>query len=107
MTRSSKFKFNKETFVRFFNFIKILRVEPYLFLITFQAGLKMTPNEQLNQDKICEHWYNTTAQYCYDLPSNQEQGSDPGQFKSSILGDSAQFGESTKFKSKNARKCYS
>ena len=76
-------------------FIKILRVEPYMFLMAFQIGLKMTPSSQLIQDKICTHWYNTTGSYCHDLPSTREPDSLAihGHFKSKILADASQFGK--------------
>ena len=75
------------------NFIKLLRVEPIILLLAIKWGIKATPNTQIIQDKICTHWYNTTAQYCHDLPSNIEEDSLGYHFKSRILTDSSQFGK--------------
>ena len=75
------------------NFIKILRVEPFLFLTMFQLSLKDTPPNQLIQDKICMNWYNTTAQYCRHLPTIDEHDDSPGHYKNRILVDVAQFGK--------------
>ena len=73
--------------------MKLLRVEPYLFLVIFQMALKGTPSSQLLQDKICMNWYNTTAQYCRDLPTLKEEGDSPGHYKNRILSDVAMFGK--------------
>ena len=78
---------------RVWTFVKIMRVEPYLILIMFQYALKGTPVNQLVQDKICMNWYNTTAQYCRDLPTLKEDGDSPGHYKNRILADVAQFGK--------------
>ena len=78
--------------INFYKFIKILRVEPFLFLVAFQGGLKGAPGGQFTVDKICMHWYNTSGNYCHDLPNTKEDDSGPGHFKSTILGDAAQFG---------------
>jgi hypothetical protein len=78
---------------RALKFLKILRVEPYLFLICFQMSLKGNPSSLLVQDKICRFWYNQTVDYCYNLPSKRESGSGEHEFKSRILADSAQFGK--------------
>ena len=78
--------------IKAIKFIRILRIEPYLFLAMFQMALKTTPATQLIQDKICLNWYNTTVKYCQDLPSAHESGDVPGQFKSKILADVTQFG---------------
>ena len=78
--------------IKLIKFMKILRIEPYLFLAMFQMALKITPATQLIQDKICLHWYNTTVKYCQDLPSVRETGDMPGHFKSKILADVTQFG---------------
>ena len=79
------------------DFIRLLRVEPFLFLISFQWGLKSTPGYQMISDKICMHWYNTTTMgnYCHDLPSTREDDHDLGlcHYKSSILGDATEFGK--------------
>lgn len=72
-------------------FIKILRVEPFLFLMIFQYGMKGMPNFQIIQDKICMQWYNTTYDYCRDLPSIHEESSGPGQYKTRILSDTIQM----------------
>ena len=78
-------------------FLKLLRVEPFIFLVALQIGLKGMPNGQLIQDKICTHWYDTgelkNGSYCHDLPSIKETGNDPGHFKSRILADATQFGK--------------
>ena len=75
------------------SFIKILRVEPLLFMIMFQLSIKGTPPGQLIQDKICMNWYNTTVQYCRDLPTIEEKDNGPGHYKNRILVDVAQFGK--------------
>ena len=80
---------------RSWDFIKILIVEPYLFMLTFQFALKGTPPAQLIQDKICMNWYNTTAQYCRDLPTIEEDDNGPGHYKNRILVDVAQFGKTS------------
>ena len=79
--------------IRAWRFMKLLRVEPYMFLVIFQMALKGTPAGQLLQDKICMHWYKTTAEYCHDLPTLKEDDSEPGHYKSRILADVAQFGK--------------
>ena len=75
------------------NFIKLLRVEPLLLLIAFGIGLKEEPSNQIIQDKICMQWYNTTAQYCHDLPTTKEDDHYGDHYKTRVLGDSAQFGK--------------
>lgn len=77
---------------RAFKFIKILRVEPFLFLMAFQMSLKDTSSHQLFQDKICRIWYNTTDDYCHDLQEIWEYDSFGDHYKSRILTDVAQFG---------------
>ena len=74
-------------------FVKILRVEPFLLLMAFQMGLKQSPHSQLAIDKICLQWYNTTVDYCHDLPSSHEEGTDPGHYKTRILGEASVFGK--------------
>ena len=77
--------------------MKLLRVEPYLFLVIFQFALKGTPSSQLLQDKICMNWYNTTAQYCRGLPTIDEHDDSPGHYKNRVLADAAQFGKTPCF----------
>ena len=78
--------------IRAWRFMKLLRVEPYMFMVIFQMSLKMTPAHQLLQDKICMNWYKTTTQYCIDLPTLKEEDSEQGHYKTRILADVAQFG---------------
>jgi hypothetical protein len=78
---------------RAIKFVKLLRVEPYLFLIMFQTSLKTTPSSQLIQDKICRLWYNQTVNYCYELPSKRETPGETNGLKTKILADSVQFGK--------------
>ena len=73
-------------------FTKLLRVDPYLFCVAFQIAIRSAPNGQLVQDNICMNWYNTSGQYCHDLPTTEEVGEDEGHFKTRILADSALFG---------------
>ncbi len=77
------------TLVDILNFVKILRIEPFLFLMIFQIGFKGMPNFQIIQDKICMQWYNTTLDYCRNLP--YEQSSGPGLYKTQILADTIQM----------------
>ncbi|KAJ6641494.1 Solute carrier family 46 member 3 [Pseudolycoriella hygida] len=72
-------------------FIKTLRVEPFTFAMLFQFGLRALPSFLLIQDKICLQWYNTTYDYCRDLPSIQYETSGPGFYKTRILSDTIQM----------------
>ncbi len=74
-------------------FVKLLRVEPYLLLIIFQMSLKFTPNSQIVEDKICVTWFDTTNQYCHDLPSTDDDDSGPMQYKTKVLADAAKLGK--------------
>ena len=73
-------------------FIKLLRLDPYIFLVAFQIAIRAAPVGQLFQDKICLDWYNTSDQYCRDLPTTEEVGEGEGHFKTRILQDRALFG---------------
>ncbi len=74
-------------------FLKLLRVEPYLLLIIFQMALKFTPNSQIVEDKICVTWFNTTNEYCHDLPSTDDDDSGSKHYKTKVLAEAAQFGK--------------
>ena len=85
--------FTKQTLQNTLEFVKTLRVEPFLFLCAFQCGLKSAPGKQLDEDKICSQWYDTTVQYCQQLPSSDDQGDGPGHFKSDVLANAALLGK--------------
>ena len=74
------------------SFIKLLRVEPYMFLSILSFMLIMTPLSQLKQDKICRLKYNRTVDECINLaklnPTTEDGSID---FKSAILSESAQL----------------
>ncbi|CAG2170532.1 unnamed protein product, partial [Oppiella nova] len=48
-------------------FLSLLRVEPYLFAITFVYTMKRELTEQLVADKICRFKYHLNATYCSKL----------------------------------------
>jgi len=53
--------------MKLLDFIKLLRVEPLIFLFCLQNGLKQIPTTQLLQDKICRFWYNQTHEFCLGM----------------------------------------
>jgi F0F1-type ATP synthase assembly protein I len=75
---------------RSFEFLFLLRVEPYLFLFYFFFCVKKVPLDQLIQDKICFQKYNLSYDYCLKLPQMKSE-SDYLHKKSVILGDVTQF----------------
>jgi hypothetical protein len=75
---------------RTFEFLCLLRVEPYLFLFYFFFSVKRVPLDQLIQDKICFQKYNLSRDYCLELPHMNSE-SDYLHKKSLILGDVTQF----------------
>ena len=74
------------------SFIRLLRIEPYLFLSCLSMMLTSTPLPQLKQDKICRLKYNRTVDECINLaklnPTTEDGSID---FKSAILIESAQL----------------
>jgi hypothetical protein len=74
-----------------FNFIKILRVEPFMFLLVFQYSLKSLPTSQMLQDKICRQWYNQSKEYCHGLSKMHGGHGEADDYKSKVLADAAVF----------------
>jgi len=74
-----------------FNFIKILRVEPFMFLLLFQYSLKSLPTSQMLQDKICRQWYNQSKEYCHGLSKMHGGNGGDDDYKSKVLADAALF----------------
>ena len=74
------------------SFIKLLRVEPYMFLSFLPFILFDSPLSQLKQDKICRLKFNRTVDECLNLaklnPTTEDGSID---FKSAILIESAQL----------------
>jgi hypothetical protein len=75
------------------DFIKILRVEPFLFMLVFQWNLKSLPTSQMLQDKVCRLWYNQTVEYCQGLSKMQGGHGEADDYKSKVLADTAQFSQ--------------
>jgi hypothetical protein len=74
-----------------FNFIKILRVEPFIFLLMFQNSIKTLPTAQMLQDKICRQWYNQSMSYCHGLSKMHGGNGGDDDYKSKVLADAAVF----------------
>ena len=71
--------------------IKLIRLEPYMFLFMFAYGLEGLTVAQLVQDKICISKYNQSEEYCAAL-SEYINDNEEVDFKSSILADVTRFG---------------
>ncbi|CAG2103843.1 unnamed protein product [Medioppia subpectinata] len=76
--------------LRFFEFIYLLRVEPYLFALTFVYTMKRELTEQLVADKICRFTYNLTATYCQHLHT-MLPNDDPLDMRHKIMADKKQL----------------
>ncbi|XP_037029710.1 solute carrier family 46 member 3-like [Bradysia coprophila] len=97
MLNRTKSQCRHPSIVNLLEFIKILRVEPFTFAMLFQYGLRGMPSFLMIQDKVCMQWYNTTYEYCRDLPSTQEDSSGPGLYKTRILADAIQMATYTTY----------
>jgi len=80
----------KYKWFQFYEFICLLRVEPYLFVFIFVASLKKVPTDQLIQDKICLFTYQLDTTYCTQL-STMSDDEDTIHMKSIILKDCSNF----------------
>ena len=67
-----------------FEFISLLRVEPYLFVYHFIYTLTKVPTNQLIEDKLCLFVYKLNSSYCYALPEMSDEEDYLGK-KSDIL----------------------
>lgn len=74
------------------SFIRILRVEPYIFLSFLSMMIVITPLTQLKQDKICRLKFNRTIDECRNLSKLNPTSTDGSlDFKSQILIESAEL----------------
>ncbi|XP_054156892.1 proton-coupled folate transporter-like [Oppia nitens] len=75
---------------RFWDFVSLLTVEPYLLAFMFVYTMKGVPTTQLAQDKICRFVYNLPANYCSALPTMTDKD-DYLHKKSEILSEGTSF----------------
>jgi hypothetical protein len=73
------------------DFLSLMTVEPYMFLLMFVYTLKKVPTDQLTQDKICLVSYGLNATYCSHF-SSMTADEDYLHKKSLILADVTNFG---------------
>ena len=75
---------------RVLQFIKLLSIEPCIFMVMFVNTIKSVPTDQLIQDKICLQNYNLSLAYCRELPKMTDED-DYMDVKSNILGELTTF----------------
>ncbi|XP_054157505.1 proton-coupled folate transporter-like [Oppia nitens] len=75
---------------KFYDFLCLLTVEPYLFAFMFVLHLKKVPTDQMVQDKICLYKYQLDSHYCAVL-STMTSDEDYLQMKSKILSDTTNY----------------
>lgn len=73
-----------------YQFLSLLKIEPYLFVVYFLLNLKQTPSTQLVQDKICMFELQLPANYCLALPMMKKE-EDFLNSKSEVLEKSNNF----------------
>ena len=69
---------------KFIEFIKQLRVEPFIFFYMFATSASEVIQSQLIQDKICVFEFNQTNDYCMDL-HELDMNSNKSETQSQIL----------------------
>ncbi len=82
--------YNLQKFKRFFKFLSLLRVEPFVIFLGFCLSMRRTPLDLLIQDKLCRLKYNLSENFCTDLPNMKESDKD-FKYKTLVLGDAVQY----------------
>src|SRR5690625_3195282 len=71
-------------------FLRLLKVEPFFFLVMFMNVVKRIPLDQMIEDKICRQKYELPEDYCRRLPVMQSKD-DFLERKSTILAEVTHF----------------
>ena len=75
---------------QYWEFIKNLKVEPYVLLYIFACDVYSVVSALLLQEKLCRNVYHRSKEFCIDLNEINPED-DPDNYKDQILAVSAQF----------------